>query len=276
MERSPIRRLGGKHQQATAIVGLLPPHRIYVEPFAGAAAVFFRKGKIETAGYREVLNDLDDGIFSFFRALRDHPTDLAERLAAVPYSRREAREAVIAPDDDVMTRAVKTVVALYQTFGAQGNPRGKPSGWGFGREGNDDRPGRWRRLPDIVLAAADRLKDAYIDSLDFERCIRLWDTEETVFFADPPYVGCEDFYAATFTGEDHERLARVLRSIRGRALVTYYDHPLVRKLFRGWRVIERRVVSRAAKRRLGESCSAKIELCLMNYAANGTRLERSR
>lgn len=40
----------------------------------------------------------------------------------------------------------------------------------------------------------------------------------------------------TFTDSDHARLAASLRSIKGRFLLSYNDHPLIRRLYRGCRI----------------------------------------
>lgn len=60
MMKPPFSYYGGKQRIASKIVPLLPPHTVYVEPFAGGAAVFFEKGRPETgnkSAYREVLNN---------------------------------------------------------------------------------------------------------------------------------------------------------------------------------------------------------------------------
>ena len=46
---------GGKSYLAPRIASMMPPHKTYVEPFAGGAAVFFRK----VPSQKEVLSDKD-------------------------------------------------------------------------------------------------------------------------------------------------------------------------------------------------------------------------
>jgi site-specific DNA-adenine methylase len=53
--RTPITYYGGKQRIAPEIISMMPAHKIYVEPFFGGGAVFFRKRK---AGI-EVINDMD-------------------------------------------------------------------------------------------------------------------------------------------------------------------------------------------------------------------------
>jgi DNA adenine methylase len=41
--KTPVSYYGGKQQLASIILGLIPEHRLYCEPFLGWAAVFFAK-----------------------------------------------------------------------------------------------------------------------------------------------------------------------------------------------------------------------------------------
>ena len=41
--KTPLSYYGGKQQLAGIIVGLIPPHRLYCEPFLGGGAIFFTK-----------------------------------------------------------------------------------------------------------------------------------------------------------------------------------------------------------------------------------------
>lgn len=62
---------GAKWGMAQEIVQIMPPHRSYLEPFAGSLAVLFNKPRSAI----ETVNDIDGDIVNFFRVLR------AERAA---------------------------------------------------------------------------------------------------------------------------------------------------------------------------------------------------
>ena len=66
----------GKRHLADRIVRAMPPHRVYVEAFAGGAQVLFAKERSEV----EVLNDLDPDIAFAFRFARDLSKAQLEQL----------------------------------------------------------------------------------------------------------------------------------------------------------------------------------------------------
>jgi len=52
--RPPVKLHGGKHYLAKRIIERFPPHRIYFEPFGGAASVLLNKEPVEVETYNDI------------------------------------------------------------------------------------------------------------------------------------------------------------------------------------------------------------------------------
>ena len=74
----------------------------YVEPFAGSLAVLFAKPRAR----HEIVNDLDGGLVTFFRVLRDRPDDLIRACTLTPFSRAEHAMVVDGPLPGAVRRLV--------------------------------------------------------------------------------------------------------------------------------------------------------------------------
>jgi DNA adenine methylase len=66
-KRPLLRYHGGKWRLAPWIISMMPAHRVYVEPFGGAASVLLQKPVSKV----EVLNDKYSRVVNVFRVLRD-------------------------------------------------------------------------------------------------------------------------------------------------------------------------------------------------------------
>src|SRR5262245_47952798 len=95
VKRPVLRYHGGKWELAEWIIEHFPPHRVYVEPFGGAASVLLQKSR----SYGEIYNDLDGEIVNLFRVIREQPAELLARVETTPFSRDEYREAFDASVD---------------------------------------------------------------------------------------------------------------------------------------------------------------------------------
>lgn len=179
--RTPLTYYGGKQLLASQIVALMPPHRVYLEPFAGGAAVLFAKPRAE----RETINDLDERVVRFWRALRERPDDLAAAVASTPYSRREWQDSRVLPEDDVEC-ARRLLVEIDQSFSRSRSSWSVPCiGDGRGRW----QPGSWLNLPPKIMMAVERLRGVALEHGDALSMIPRWDLSDALIYCDPPYAG---------------------------------------------------------------------------------------
>ncbi len=216
----------------------MPKHHTYVEVFGGAANLLLAKEPSPV----EVYNDIDSGLVNFFRVIRDKDKfkRFYEQVMLIPYSREEycyCRDTWRDEGDDVL-RAVKWFVAARQNFGGQ-----LGGSWGYhvsrsrrGMSGTvSSYLGAIETLPDI----ANRFLRVQIEHNDFRKIIAAYDTPNTFFYLDPPYVletriGGE-VYSNEMTLSDHEDLVDLLLHIKGKAMLSGYEHNIYKSLEQaGW------------------------------------------
>lgn len=179
--RTPLTYYGGKQALSRQIVPLIPAHRVYLEPFAGGAAVLFAKRRAE----RETLNDADGQVMAFWRVLRDRPDELAAAIATTPYARSEWRDSRAEASDD-LEAARRLLVNVDQSFSRSRQSWSVPCiGDGRGRW----QPGSWENLPPKALRAAQRLRGVALECGDGIAMLARWDRADAVLYVDPPYAG---------------------------------------------------------------------------------------
>lgn len=250
--RTPLTYYGGKQLLASRIVAMLPPHRVYLEPFAGGAAVLFAKARAE----RETINDADERVVRFWRALRERPEDLAAAVAATPYARQEWRDSRELADDDVEC-ARRLLVEIDQSFSRSRSSWSVPCiGGGRGRW----QPGTWANLPEKILAAVDRLRGVALEHGDALAMIPRWDRADAVIYCDPPYTG--EHRTAPSKGyrhDDHPGLWRALVDVllalkHARVILSGYPCEEADRL--GWRMVpleRKRTVQSRSGEELGDA-----------------------
>ena len=234
---------GGKYSHLDFLAPLLPKDaKHFCDVFGGSAAVLLNVGPYPV----ETLNDIDSEIVNFFQTLRNQRKKLIEAISLTPFSRAEL---VIActPEQGLskIERARRFYVRARQTRTglAQTSSEGR---WAHcvltSRASMSGAVSRWlgaiERLPEI----AQRLQRVQIENAPALDVIARYDTPETLFYLDPPYVhnarGDASAYGFEMTNEDHEELAGTLRDVRGRVVLSGYRTDLYDRLFADWRRIE--------------------------------------
>ena len=73
----------------------------------------------------------------------------------------------------------------------------------------------------------------YIEQLDWAACIDRYDRPHSLFYLDPPYWETEG-YGVPFEWEQYELMAKKLKPIKGKAVISINDHPAIRECFKDY------------------------------------------
>lgn len=239
MPSTAIKRVGGKVKMAGWIKDNLPPHDIYVEPFGGSFAVGMQMPRPDGSNYRIVYNDLDKHVWNFFRVLREQPEAIIKEVGLTPYSRHEFESAIkFIENEDAETREKNPLewARNYIVYNRQ-SIFGKETGnWCISRQGENICM-TWNDVPGLLETMSAHLKTAYIECLDYKEILTKWDSEQTLFYLDPPYENVEkDFYHVNKkNGFSHPKLREALDGVKGSWALSYYDSEHIRKLYEGFK-----------------------------------------
>ena len=220
---------GGKSRLSKTIIQKIPTHTCYVEVFAGGAIVFFSKDPSTS----EVLNDLDRDLVTLYRVIKHHPEELYRQYKYSLVARSEFdREQQVNPE--TLTDVQRAARYLYLQKCAFG---GHITGQTFGMNTTGKPRLNLLTLESSIQKAWQRLINVQIECKDFRDLIPRYDREHTFFFLDPPYWQIPG-YKHDFEERDFLDLAGLLRSIKGRFLMTINDTEEIRGIFSGFTINE--------------------------------------
>ncbi len=269
--KAPFTYYGGKAGMADEIVAMMPPHRVYIEPFLGSGAVLFAK----RPATHEIVNDIDGAVVAFFRMLRDRPDELARACQLTPYARAEFLAADMDALLDDLELARRFWVRVNQSFA---KTAGRRTGWSVTTARSQAPPASSRSRIGRFEACAARLAEVSIECCDAASLVeRLATTTDTVLYVDPPYLGSVRNktwrgYEHEMRGEaDHRELAKALHGAAAAVVVSGYPSPLYDELYEGWPVIDRSVAAHSSAS-TGTARARRTERIWTNRDLNTGRL----
>lgn len=228
-----LRYYGSKWRIAPWIIEHFPEHRNYVEPFGGSAAVLLQKPR----SFFELYNDVNHELVNLLSVVRNNLDPLKQLLQDTPYSVTEYLRAA-EPADDIIEQARRTIV---KSFMGRNGTLNAVRLTGFRHSMNTSVPGKyWLSYPNRLELIRKRLRGIVLDCRPAVDVIRNYDSPETLFYLDPPYVAHTrertGQYVCELTDEDHCELAEQLYKIQGMVIVSGFDSELYAELFdrRGW------------------------------------------
>ena len=173
----------------------------YVEPFGGSATVLAHRYQSSL----ETFNDLDDNVVILFRSLRNN---FDKTIKAIAKSKIGPKELTIC------SKASKNEIEQARRFYTM------TAGIGGHEDWTDE---------SSVMSLIDRLRRVQIECIPPLRCIRDFDTENTMFYVRPK----------SNDGPKTKMLAHVLNSIKGNAAFHAPVSDLHENLYQGWHRHER-------------------------------------
>lgn len=265
--RPATKYYGGKYYLATKLVALFPKHNTYVETHGGMANALLNK---EVANV-EIYNDIYGALTNLFRVLRDNGDELRRRLILTPYSELEFNYENQALILDPIEWARETFVHLRLSIGGRANS--------FSYTLHRSRRG----MADVVsgyLSAIDeelpkiieRLRTVQILCQDAIDVIKKWDSQDTFFYCDPPYLQETRVSKQVYVhemGEEKEDidaqklLLETLLNIKGKVMISGYNSPLYQRLLKDFRTHSFNMPNNAAG---GKIKARKIETIWMNFS----------
>lgn len=215
---------GGKSRLLKTLIDRIPEHKVYVEVFSGSAKLLFAKEPSPA----EVINDLNGDVANFFRVVKHRAAELAEAIEHEIVHPERFRELRIEPINDELGRALRFAYTTWWSYGAKGEHFAAGNLKEMLR-GQNRRP--IDTVRELLMSGAKRLQRVRIEQRDFADMLQRFDSPETFFYLDPPYVdfGDNGRYCALPT-ERRVELFQSLAGLQGSFLLSFDDHPEVRGL----------------------------------------------
>jgi DNA adenine methylase len=212
------------------------------EPFAGGGAVSIAMLVFKAPPIW--INDMDTGIYSLWKSLRDHPDLLRRRIhnfvpsiAAFDQLKAYLRTAPIGACDHDIVHIGFCKLALHclshSAIGLNAGPKGGYSGCQIGK--------RWspRYLCGNITRLQHCIQHIRITAMDY-RTLIADETAPALLYLDPPYHSTgAGLYSHTFADfQDHVGLAQALRRTPHPWVLSYDNCAQIRHLYQDWAYIE--------------------------------------
>lgn len=236
--RAVLKYPGSKWSISKDLVGLIPEHHSYVEPYFGSGAVLFSKPTSDI----ETVNDLNSDVTNLFRCIQKDSERLARMVMTVPFSREEYERQFRIPPGTLYVsnfqRAAGFLVRCWQGHGFR-TCRGKV-GW------KNDISGRersyalwdWYRLPGWIVDIAERLREVQIENRPAIEVIRRFDRSNVFMYLDPPYllgVRSGKQYEHEMTDGEHRELLDTVLGSRAKIMISGYASEMYDSYLKGWK-----------------------------------------
>ena len=238
---------GGKFRLLKHILPQLPESKIFVDVFGGGGSVVYNKRPVSPI---TVYNDLSSEVYVFFKVLRERYDELHHLLEYTPFSCQLFKEAYTKLREEKseglseLERAWYWFILIRQSFASKGDSfaRGIAD-----RNFSKSFQSSISNLKDL----SDFFKGISIDNIDYWDLMQKYDSENTLFYCDPPYLAqcgskaSSEGYFNSFSFEDHKLFLDRIKTLKGKVCVSHYKVDLYDSELSDWRKVyfERKITT---------------------------------
>ena len=224
-----MRWIGGKSRLSTQLRAVMDvEHSVFAEPFLGGGGFFLNRSVI---GARQIINDLDDGIYSIWRVIgSDRYHEFANNFSNFPISDDVFRKfkGIRKKGFPCCSEMEKALMTYYLTvYSFNGGTRNmeyghKPEEW------EEMRAKALRRLRSSLERAHFQASNSEIYNTDARVIIAAYkDNPDALIYIDSPYVyelmgDMKNPYNTAFTTEDQISLLTLIRDAKAKVCVSGY------------------------------------------------------
>lgn len=258
---------GGKVKLSKQLIELIPPHKHYIEVFAGGLSMFFRKNKVEWTAVNDLSRDIanfwivvgDEYLFNQFTRKVFYATKSRTYYEQIKKLIRDdgiERRWFSLPD---VERAFRYYYFIRNSFNAQINSA-------FSK----DVAGWTTNLEQVLKDAATKFDGVIVENMDYKKLIDKYEAKTNAFwYFDPPYTMAEgeSYYAINFNKSEHAMMKKKLDHLvdvseSPNVMVSYDDSNMVRELYKDWHITE---IPVKYSGNINEPDKEFVELVITNY-----------
>jgi len=262
---SIINYLGGKSKLSKQIVSILPKHNCFIDLFGGAGWVLLEKPR--SVSKVEVYNDLDSSLVNMFNVIKDDikHEELSKKFEKTLIS-REIFENLKSLKKEETSDVEWAFRFLYLTKWSFSSRRSSDSSYNFGYS-KKRQPVSTERIVDQIEELYQRLKTTYIENLDYKEVIKKYDSEDSLFFIDPPYI-IEDvntnYYKHNMNKySEHKELKTQIDEIKGKFILTLPNTEFYQYIYKEYNITDSNVYYSSGN--ISKSEGNRGELIITNF-----------
>lgn len=250
--------MGGKYYIKDWIINHMPKHNIYAELFGGAGWVLWHKEPIKINVYND-KNALLSNLFYHFFFNKEEFLNKAKFLPPSDNLMRFFNQKLKDKNDIknlTLDDAIMFAYVVCNSF--SGYYKNKRYISFLSKSFN------WR-------AFLKKLENIYykghliIHNRDYKWIIDKYDSKDTLFYIDPPYLNMQ-WYDIKFDLDEHKKLANILNNIKGKAIISYYPDDRLYKWYPEdkW-FYDYKIVTIYSEKKINKAKQKKVEMLIMNY-----------